>query len=139
MKRILLFILALIPACGWSQLITLGPFYVYQSVASNVPITKTIRLDVRGQQNVAVEWTVNHSGTATAVEGCQVRPSIDGSNVVGEIQGITITPASIPTVTLCTNLLTYGYPYMIVQYMTNNDADTYQTNLFKYYLKRDAP
>lgn len=139
MKKLLISIAGLLPCIAMAQLVTLGPFAVYQNVASNVPITSTIKFDTRGQQNIAIEWLVKHSGTATTLEGCSVRPSVDGSNAIGENVTITITPASATTVTLCTNIQTYGYPWMIVNYITNKDADTYSTNWFKYYLKRNAP
>lgn len=139
MNKLLIILAALVPGLATAQLVTQGPFVIYQNVASNIPIASTIRIDTRGQQNVGLDWLVKHSGTATTLEGCQVRYSIDGSNAVGQIVAITKTPVSATTVTLTTNIQTYGYPWMIVNYITNGDADTYSTNYFKYYLKRNAP
>lgn len=111
---------------------------IYQSTDSN--LASPLVLDCRGQKSVALEWVIKHSGTATAAEGMQLRPSMDGVNAAGnELQMFVITPASGTTTRWMTNLTVNGYPYMMITYITNIDADTYSTNTISYWVKKNAP
>lgn len=140
MKHILLALIALglVPLTN-AQMVTLGPYAVYQGVATNIQPSR-IFIDCRGQQNVALEWNVKHSGTATAAEGVVFRGSYDATNVSGTTEFfLVVTPTSGTAKSASTNFNVAGYPYLVLTYITNVDADTYSTNSFKYFVKKNAP
>lgn len=131
--------LIFLPLLLAAQMITLGPYAVYQAVDSNIQPSR-IFIDCQRQQNVAVEWRVKHSGTATAAEGILFRPSYDGTNVSGTTEFfLVVTPTSGTAKSASTNWNVAGYPYLVCTYITNKDADTYSTNTFYYWIKKNAP
>jgi hypothetical protein len=137
MNRIISAILFLLPAALFAQKVDLGPIVVAQNSASN--LSPIVKLDLRGQKEVSIEWVVQHSGTATTTEGVQIRESVDGTNKTGRLLNMVATPASGTKVYSLTNVTVSGYPYLVISYITNGDADTRSTNWFKYWIKRNAP
>ena len=139
MKKVLAFILPLLLliTTAQAQLVTFNPVVVYQNVASN--LATPLVIDCRGQKEIALEWSVTHSGTATTTEGIQIRQSVDGSTATGPLLNMVLTPASGTKVYTLTNITVSGYPYLLVTYITNKDADTYSTNSIKYWPKPFAP
>jgi hypothetical protein len=141
MKRFLtLLTLALAVVAGQAQLVSLSTVVVAANVTSNTPMG-VITLDVRGQQNVAVQWTVNLSDTGTETMGIRFQPSADGaalpttpSAAQSHIMAIAANGATPVIVT--TNFATLGYPFVHLYYVTNGNASRTMTNSFKYWVNK---
>lgn len=146
MKKIITSIIALATLAlgletGLAQIQTLvSSLPIYQATDSNLASKPFI--DCRGQKSVAVEWVCKHSGTATAVEGAAFFPSLDGTTWATNNAihyDFVITPSSGNQVRWLTNFTVNGYPFLILAYITNIDADTYSTNTIRYFIKPNAP
>jgi hypothetical protein len=115
---------------------------IYNSVTTNMAGTSTIVIDVRRQQNVAIEWTQTLNGAGSTVGGLAFVPSLDGSTLASSPHdnGFSIVRApngTTPVVTI-TNFNVKGYNYLVCHYITNGSA-ALMTNTVRYWVKPNAP
>jgi len=112
---------------------------VVANVTSNTPVG-VVTLDCRGQQNVAVKWTVQLGGAGTEIMGVRFQPSADGSAlattpaVLGYQMAIAANGTTAVTVT--TNFATLGYPFLHLYYATNGNASSVMSNRFTYWVSK---
>ena len=143
MKKLILSLLTLaaLVVGAQAQLVTLPSTVIYNSVTSNA-VAGSLVIDVRGQQNVAIEWTQALNGAGSTVGGLSFVPSIDGTTIASspENNGFSIVRApngTTPVVTI-TNFNVKGYNYLTLWYTTNGSA-ALQTNTIRYWVKPNAP
>jgi len=137
---ITLLTLALAVVAGQAQLVELTPFEVVANVTSNVPMG-VVTLDCRGQQNVAVRWTVQLGGAGTELMGLRFQPSADAvalPTTPAASQGYTMIIAAngATAVNVTTNFATLGYPFLHLYYATNGNATFVMTNTLKYWVAK---
>lgn len=123
-----------------AQLVELSPVVVNANVTSNTPVG-VVTIDCRGQQNVALQWTVNLSGSGTEVMGLRFQPSADGATLpttpsTAQSYVLAIAANGTTPVTVTTNLATLGYPFVHLYYATNGNASNRMTNQFKYWVAK---
>lgn len=124
-----------------AQLVTLPTILVASGATSNAPAGSFV-LDVRRQQNVAIEWTQALGGAGTSAAGVAFVPSIDGSTLAAspDNNGFVLVRAAAgatPT-TVVTNFNVKGYNYLVLYYITNGNSQV-MTNTFRYWVKPSAP
>lgn len=141
MKKFLtLLTLALAVVAGQAQLVELTPIEVVANVTSNTPMG-VMTIDCRGQQNVAVQWTLALSGSGTEVMGLRFQPSADGATLpttpsTGQMYTMAIAANGATPVVVNTNFATLGYPFIHLYYITNGNASRVMTNTFKYWVAK---
>lgn len=125
----------------FAQLVTLPTILVNSSVTSNTPAGSFV-IDVRRQQNVAIEWTQQLGGAGTSNCGVSFVPSLDGTTIAAspENNGFMMSRVSAggTATTVVTNWNTKGYNYLVLYYITNGNAQA-MTNTFRYWVKPNAP
>ncbi len=115
-------------------------FTVAANTTSNLPVG-TVSIDVSGQRNVAIEWTVAVGGTDVTNVGCVFIPvPISGTRPTTPTTayGMLMTRLSsgVTPVTVVTNFDTLGYSRLDLLYLTNNSATMVMSNQFRYYVKK---
>jgi hypothetical protein len=118
-----------------------GPFSVdvVANVTSNTPLG-VVTIDCRGQQNVAIRWTVQLGGAGTEIMGVRFQPSADASAlattpaVLGYQMAIAANGTTAVNVT--TNFATLGYPFLHLYYATNGNASSVMSNRFNYWVSK---
>lgn len=144
MKTIITILALLIAAItGFAQDSGQATVVVAANVTSNTPVG-TLTIDCRRQQNVAVEWEFELSGSGTDTIGIRWVPSAtasaipttptlaDGFYMVSAANGAT-------TVRVATNFNVKGFPYLHGYYITNASASRVLTNRVRYWVKPNAP
>ena len=141
MKKFLtLLTLALAVVAGQAQLVELPAVEVVANVTSNTPVG-VVTLDCRGQQNVAVQWTLALSGAGTEIMGLRWQPSADGVTLpttpsAGQMYTMAIAATGATPVIVTTNFATLGYPFIHLYYATNGSATRVMTNSIKYWVAK---
>ena len=141
MKKFLtLLTLALAVVAGQAQLVELPAVEVVANVTSNTPMG-VVTLDVRGQQNVAVQWTLALSGAGTEIMGLRWQPSADGVTLpttpsTGQMYTMAIAATGATPVIVTTNFATLGYPFIHLYYATNGSATRVMSNSIKYWVAK---
>ena len=141
MKKFLtLLTLALAVVAGQAQLVELPAVEVVANVTSNTPVG-VVTLDVRGQQNVAVQWTLALSGAGTEIMGLRWQPSADGVTLpttpsTGQMYTMAIAANGATPVIVTTNFATLGYPFIHLYYATNGSATRVMSNSIKYWVAK---
>ena len=104
-----------------------------------------VLIDIRRQQSVALLCTSKqHSGTDTANVGFRFVPSVDGSTKADAplIWVVRAANGGTTALNVTTNIaasVISGYPYLILDQITNGNS-TITTNLsVKYWVKPNAP
>lgn len=124
-----------------AQLLSSPTVVVNASVTSNTP-SGTIVIDVRRQQNVAVEWSQQLAGAGTTLSGISFVPSVDGVNISSSPinEGFMMARAASGTnvIRCVTNWNVKGYSFLICNYITNGNAQA-MTNNIRWWLKPSAP
>lgn len=124
-----------------AQLVTLPTILVNSGVTSNTPAGSFV-IDVRRQQNVAIEWTQTLGGAGSSTGGVSFVPSVDGSTLAAspENNGFCLVRAAAGTTatTVVTNFNVKGYNYLVLYYITNGNSQA-MTNTFRYWVKPSAP
>lgn len=123
-----------------AQLVELSPVVVAANVTSNTPVG-VVTIDCRGQQNVAVQWTLALSGSGTEVMGLRFQPSADGSTLpstpsISQAYTMAIAANGATPVVVSTNFATLGYPFVHLYYATNGNATRTMTNTIKYWVSK---
>jgi hypothetical protein len=113
---------------------------VAANTTSNLPVG-TVSIDVSGQRNVAIEWTVALNGTDVTNVGCVFIPiPISGQrpSAVTTAYGMMMTRLSSGTSPICivTNFDTLGFSRLDLLYVTNNSATMVLSNQFRYFVKK---
>jgi hypothetical protein len=124
-----------------AQLVTLPTILVGSGVTSNTPAGSFV-IDVRRQQNVAVEWTQTLGGAGTSLAGVEFVPSLDGTTLAAspDNNGFVMARAAAggTATTVVTNFNVKGYNYLVLRYITNGNSQA-MTNTFRYWVKPSAP
>jgi hypothetical protein len=124
-----------------AQLVTLPTILVNSGVTSNTPAGSFV-IDVRRQQNVAIEWTQTLGGAGTSLAGVSFVPSIDGSTLAAspDNNGFVMARAAAggTATSVITNFNVKGYNYLVLYYITNGNSQA-MTNTFRYWVKPSAP
>lgn len=124
-----------------AQLVTLPTILVNSGVTSNTPAGSFV-IDVRRQQNVAIEWTQQLGGAGTSLAGVEFVPSIDGTTLAStpDNNGFVLARAASggTAITTITNFNVKGYNYLVLRYITNGNSQL-MTNSFRYWVKPNAP
>jgi hypothetical protein len=97
-----------------------------------------IVLDIRKQQDVAVQMLVTASGTCNSNVICTFKRSVDGVTYDGGGTPVTITLNDTTPVPVLTNLLGYGAGYIKLTSINNASDVTNITFVLKYGLKIGA-
>ena len=122
--------------------VTLPVMTVAASVASNAVWSSAHVIDVRRQQNVAIEWTFGLAGAGSGITSVSFTPSLDGTTLTTafpEHEFILARAANGTTrVTVATNLNVKGYNYLVVGVVSNASANIL-TNTIRYVVKPSAP
>ena len=123
-----------------AQLVELPVVEVVANVTSNAPVG-VVTLDCRGQQNVAVQWTLALSGAGTEIMGLRFQPSADGATLptspsAGQSYTMAIAANGATPVIVTTNFATLGYPFVHLWYATNGSATRVMTNSIKYWVAK---
>ncbi len=124
-----------------AQLVTLPTILVGSGLTTNTPAGAHV-IDVRRQQNVAIEWTQQLGGAGTSLAGVEFVPSIDGTTLAStpDNNGFVLARAASggTAITTITNFNVKGYNYLVLRYITNGNSQL-MTNSFRYWVKPNAP
>lgn len=148
----LLALIGLVAISAPAQLITIGPSTgttaAGDAAASSVKTFggsgTNVIIDCRNQQNVAVQVEFACLGAGTDVVQFHFVPKVDvgSTNIAsGDILSYHLTCAATGTTTkkYGTNFVVKGYPYLMLDYVSNSVAQVMTNITFKYFVKRNAP
>lgn len=129
---------------AYAQYIDSGLFTVASAATSNFAgITNgTFSIDVGGQRNVAIRWTVQLSGAGTEVSGIRWLPSIDGvaptSQALNTGYYMAVAANGATPVTVHTNFDALGYRFLVGAWCTNGTSGQTLTNRIEAFMSRGA-
>lgn len=144
MKTLITLLVALVAPAVFGQLVTLSTPYTSAANGVSNPPAGSLVLDVRRQQNVAVEWTFNVGGSdvtncAVMFVGSPSSTSIPTSLPLDGAFLMTRASGGTTNIVVVTNFNVKGHSFLHLAAITNNSATMVLTNTFRYVVKPNAP